>query len=402
MTAPLPRILLCEQQLPMTKKHHAVLVQSSAQITAVNSLDAAIAALASVQPHIFVLCVRNESVALQRTATALRVLSPATQLLMIVGRPNLRGATTALRHGAHEYLGVHARARTFSLALQRLLATAYITPSDISLDNVKMPDKAISSYATLAENYALLANQMRDKDDVISLVSHELRSPLTTINGYLELMKRYGEKLPATKTQDFIDRSLRATSEMAHLTDMLMQVIQFESATMQVTCTPLPVIPLLNSVLEQCELLLADHRCICTIDPDLSILADATSLQHILRNLFSNAIKYSPEGGDIHITVRQEGDAVEFTVRDHGLGIAPDKLPYIFDRFSRVHDRERWPSIRGAGLGLYICRQLVALQNGTIQAVSQPGIGSTFTVVLPLAHPIMSMLPMTPIGEAYV
>ena len=129
------------------------------------------------------------------------------------------------------------------------------------------------------------------------------------------------------------------------------------------------------------------HRLSLELDPALPHLpADRDKLTQVLVNLLDNAIKYSPDGGEIIVGARAEGEAAHLWVRDHGLGIPPDALETIFERYARV-ESERHQSIRGTGLGLPIVRQIVELHGGRIWVESSYGLGSTVHVTIPLAGP---------------
>jgi two-component system, OmpR family, sensor histidine kinase BaeS len=115
----------------------------------------------------------------------------------------------------------------------------------------------------------------------------------------------------------------------------------------------------------------------------VELSGDPDRLRDIFRNLLENAIKYSPHGGGLEVTVRQSAERTQIDVRDRGIGIAQEHLPYIFDRFYRAED-ERTSAVGGSGLGLYIVQALVRAHGGTVDVRSDPGLGTTFTVNLPV------------------
>ncbi len=114
----------------------------------------------------------------------------------------------------------------------------------------------------------------------------------------------------------------------------------------------------------------------------LLVYADQHRLSQVLTNLLTNAIKYSPEGADVTVRVARHGDEAHVTVADRGVGIPPEALPYLFDRFYRVTATAR--DVQGLGLGLCISHRIVEAHGGSIDVVSEPGLGSSFTVTLPL------------------
>ena len=117
-------------------------------------------------------------------------------------------------------------------------------------------------------------------------------------------------------------------------------------------------------------------------DEDFNCLCDRLKIDRVISNLIHNAIRYTPEGGDIEITMDQDEDNIHIFVRDTGVGIEPDDLPQIFERFYRV-DRARSRDTGGTGLGLFIAKKIILLHGGNITVTSTPNEGSTFEVVLP-------------------
>ncbi|HKD76555.1 MAG TPA: HAMP domain-containing sensor histidine kinase, partial [Ktedonobacterales bacterium] len=273
----------------------------------------------------------------------------------------------------------------FAASVERLLAEN--TPNIAKVSDAKNSE----ALSALSEEYETLRSQMRDRDDFLSLVSHEFRTPLMAVNGYLELLKKHADRLPPEKLQEFIGRSLRATGELTYLADMLMYLVHLETAARRLAIVPVPVAPVAMTAIDQCMALVSGHQITHDIPSCLSVQADEVALQQVLRNLLSNAIKYSPatgpsgNGSAIHFSARSTDGMVTISVRDEGLGMTDEQIAHLFTRFSRVHDTELWPDIHGTGLGLYLCRQIVTSLGGHIAVESTPGLGSTFSVTLPAA-----------------
>lgn len=360
-------IVLAEMGDTISPAHRAMLSAHFTLLPVTTILEAG-AAMARLRSGAIVLA--GDSAALPTLRNQIVTLGIVTPIIVLAGRPTVREAATVMRQGAVDYLSLRTRPAVVLAALQRALATNAL-PSDA---------------VALSRAYQQARELLRDKNDFISLVSHELRTPLMAVNGYLELIRKHLDTLPQAKVKDYLTHSLAATGELAALADLLVQVLQLEAGQQIVMVEALDLAPVAMSVIEQCALLVARQRITTTIAPGVRVRADTTALQHILRNLLTNAIKYSPNGGPIEIAACQAGRAtVEITVRDHGIGIAPEQLPQLFTRFARVHDRVRWPDIRGTGLGLYICQQLVATLGGRIWAESVVDEGSVFHVTLPAA-----------------
>jgi signal transduction histidine kinase len=179
----------------------------------------------------------------------------------------------------------------------------------------------------------------------------------------------------------------RESYQLSSLIDNLLDVSRLETGRMRLDRSTCDLSTILPQVVDPFTATSSRHEIEIEVDPAARwVDADTDKLRQIITNLVSNAIKYSPNGGRIVIAACRRGvdNAAEISVRDQGMGIAPEHLARIFDRFQRV-DGSPTRGIRGTGLGLYIVRSLVELHGGTIHVESQVGVGSTFRVTLPAA-----------------
>ena len=387
-------LLIIERNLRLPATHVAALSRLSLHLTHSGDFASALTAIAALRPLAIILCERSSSPHLQALVAHIATLQLPTRVISFVAHPSARGATTALRLGAADYISLREGPEQLVSAIARIHAGVPTISGANDKNQVGQP------YHRLAAEYTSLQALMRDKDDFISLISHELRTPLMTVTGYLELLKKYSATLSPEKSHDFISRSLRATDELAHLADLLMQVLQFEVGQPDLLREPVALTPLVATAIEQCELLVAQHTIIRTVAANLWVQGDPLALQQILRNLLSNAIKYSPAGGTIQISAHRDAvGMVAIDVRDEGIGMTTEQQTQIFSRFARVHDQGRWPGIRGTGLGLYICRHIVTALGGRIWVESAPEQGSTFHVVLPAAARSLRKSPIAAIAS---
>ncbi len=226
----------------------------------------------------------------------------------------------------------------------------------------------------------------RAKDEFLATLSHELRTPLNAILGWITMMRtgRVREERKAAALE-VIERNARA---QARLIEDLLDVSRIITGKVRLDLQPLNAGPIAQTVVEALRPG-AEAKGVqlhAQIDPAAGhIMADAARLQQVLWNLFSNAIKFTPRGGHIYFEVTGHSGELELRVRDTGVGIAPDFLPHVFERF-RQADSTTTRAHSGVGLGLAIVRHLVELHGGHISAHSQgPGLGSEFVVRLPLA-----------------
>jgi signal transduction histidine kinase len=228
----------------------------------------------------------------------------------------------------------------------------------------------------------------RDKDrmktEFASTVSHELRVPLTSLIGYSELLLSRGPH--SGQARHWATLIHQQSERLKELLDDVLSASMIEESAV----TLMPRTMDLPNVVARAIAALPEVAPTITIEVDFPpglppIMADPDKLLQILTNVLTNAVKYSPEGGEIRVSGAVVNGRLRLSVVDHGLGIGSDDLPRLFQRFYRLHSRSN-PNIGGTGLGLYISRGLAELQGGTLWAESQgPGLGSTFHLELPLA-----------------
>lgn len=223
--------------------------------------------------------------------------------------------------------------------------------------------------------------------DFIANASHELATPLTSIKGFAETLLDGALQNPELSTK-FVRIINEEAERMQRLVKDLLQLAKLHSpeCRQHIILQPLLLTPLLRQVTQELEPRLAAKELQCSIDSpaQLEILAHADSMKQVLINLLDNSIKYTGNGGSIQLTCRQEQQTAVLTVTDSGIGIPPQDIPFIFDRFYRV-DRARTRSAGGIGLGLSIVKFIVELHHGSIEVSSQVNSGTTFTITLPLA-----------------
>ncbi|MEW6365416.1 MAG: ATP-binding protein [Acidobacteriota bacterium] len=234
-------------------------------------------------------------------------------------------------------------------------------------------------YQELQSDNARLQQMDRLKSEFASMIGHDIKNPLSIIRGYAELIGQMpGIPAGLERTSGKI---VSETEEISHLADQMLTLFRIDAADVSYSFESVDVSELLDKVTP-----LADdrHPMVLDLPPSLPrVRGDRRSLLQVMRNLATNAIKYSPAGGVITLRAVPEGDClVRIEVQDQGVGISQEDTPRLFQKFQRIWN-DATELVSGTGLGLYICRKIVEDHGGRIGAVSQPGVGSTFFVLLP-------------------
>jgi heavy metal sensor kinase len=211
----------------------------------------------------------------------------------------------------------------------------------------------------------------------VSDASHELRGPLTVIRGNLDLLKR---KLGEEGRRESIDAIERESIRMSKVVDNLLLLAEIESGQLQ-QHQSVSLKSIISEEVERARSLAGERKIVIARQEDLAVRGDAQSLRQLLANLVDNAIKNTPDHGTITLSLYKHGEWACLEVTDTGIGITPEQIPYIFDRFYRV-DKARSRASGGAGLGLAIVKGIAEQHSGKVTVTSQPGKGSTFTVWL--------------------
>ena len=229
----------------------------------------------------------------------------------------------------------------------------------------------------------------RLKDQFIITASHELRTPLTAVQGYIELLGDFDQQLPPEAREAFLTTARQSVDELALMVGNIMNVGRLEVNAEQIT---LKRVPLAEEVLQTAEILETqiqrEERTLRVNIPDtVHVMADDFCLRQVMLNLLTNALKYSSPGTNVEVTCDQSGKYATVYVRDYGLGVPPEDQGRLFERFVRL-ERDMNSLVRGAGLGLYISKQMIEAMGGRIWVESdgQPGQGSCFVFTLPSAQ----------------
>jgi hypothetical protein len=227
---------------------------------------------------------------------------------------------------------------------------------------------------------------VRLRDAFLNAAAHELRTPITSVLGYAQLLQRRLDRneLTPERLQKPVRAMVDHVQRLDRLTTMLLDSTRLEHGKLVLERVPLDLRRVIAQVVDDLQLLTEQHTIVLDLSAaPLTVAGNAVRVEHVLYNLVHNAIKYSPEGGTVTVTARQDGQQAVITVTDAGVGIPAADLPHVFERFFRAANIPQ-TTMSGLGLGLYLVKEVVALHGGTVEVQSVVGHGTTFRVLLPL------------------
>jgi len=240
----------------------------------------------------------------------------------------------------------------------------------------------------LEQHAARMAELERLKSQFLRLASHELRTPLTIVRGYLSMFQEgvFGDL--SVEAQRVLPTISSRVAQMNLLIDQMLDAARLEDSRLVISVRDVRADQVVQKVVAEFDGLRRAGQRLIVENPggELTVLADPDKLETIIANLVSNAIKYSPGGGDIRCLLESDAEVATISVADQGIGIARADLDKLFTRFGRL-ERPETAHIEGTGLGLFLCRELAHLQDGDISVESTLGQGTTFNLRLPRATP---------------
>jgi signal transduction histidine kinase len=338
---------------------------------------------------------------------AVREHHPDTITIMLTGYASLESAIQAIRAGAYDYLvkpseveelrSTVARGierRRLGQELRKRVAELERANREIADLNSSLQQRIDDATAELKERYEQLKELDRMKSQFLSIASHELKTPITAMSGFLQVALRRVRRLtegaaaaPVAEglrgITEQLDVVYRQTTKLARLVDELLDVSRIQTGRIEFRYGDVDMGELANEIAARMQLTTTTHSISVTRDSESVVTADRDHLEQVFNNLLTNAIKYSPSGGAIRIDVRPEPDGgVRVSVTDEGIGIPEKELEAIFGLFYRSPDRAARDAA-GMGLGLYISKEIVVRHGGRIWAERAGAKGSRLNVTIP-------------------
>lgn len=244
---------------------------------------------------------------------------------------------------------------------------------------------SIASQAAIALDNAQLYEEVKvlntKKDEFLSIASHELKTPLTSIKAFNQLMQRINDP---QKLAGFVEKSAEHIQRLEKLVNDLLDVTKINAGKLQYNMQPFSFRQMLLDSIESLQHTTASHKIIFEEAADITFTGDRLRLEQVMNNFLTNAVKYSPGGEKVLVTLKIEGGNIVVSVQDFGIGISQDHLDRLFERFYRVDNTAM--RFEGLGLGLFISSEILKRHQGDFWIESEPGKGSTFYFRLPIVE----------------
>jgi signal transduction histidine kinase len=226
---------------------------------------------------------------------------------------------------------------------------------------------------------------MELKNDFISNITHELKTPVTTVGVAIEALKNFKGLNNPELTTEYLDIAQNELNRLNILTDKILKTAIFENKGVEFNPEPVDMEKLVEQVLGSMKLVLEKQGAHVHVEKegqDFQLMGGLVHLTSVIYNLLDNAMKYSPVDPKIIISLKSEGNKITLSIKDHGIGIAPEHRKRVFEKFFRVPTGDVH-NIKGYGLGLSYVESVVKSHKGTIEVESEPGKGSNFIITLP-------------------
>jgi two-component system, sensor histidine kinase and response regulator len=372
------RILVVEDNPPDAAMIRAMLDPGEFEVVVANRIDEAIASIEKQRFDAALLDLSLPDVHGIEALHRLQDASPSLPVVIVSGDGDERVATAAVAAGAQDYL---LKGHFTDASLRRQLRYA--------IERQELTDRLAASIDELERQRASVLQLNQLKNDLIAVLAHDIKGPLTSIVGFAELLEE--GYLEGTQATDAAHTIRMNAQRLATLANDVLELSRIEHGELEISDERVNVVDLVEGVAEA-------HRVERSIAVKSTVSAafvrgDEDRLRQVFDNLFRNAIKYSPQDQPIDVTIDAVGENFRFTISDRGMGIPPEDLPRLFERFSRASNARR-AKIAGTGIGLFIVKMIAERHGGAIEVESILGEGSAFTLTLPSIDATISKRPM--------
>jgi signal transduction histidine kinase len=363
---PLPLVLVIDDEESMRDSCAQIITKLGCRVETAEDGAIGLEKIRALKPDAIIVDLKMPGIGGLDVLNEVRLIDPQIVAIVITGYATVDAAVEAMKRGAYDFL------------------PKPFTPDELRLILARALERRLLSLEaeTLRREKKLL------EDNIITMVSHQLRSPLVAIQQYFEvLLSGIAGELEA-KPREMIRKASDRLTGLLQLVNDWLQLARYDAGGLRAKFRPVELRPVLDKLMDFFAPLAEEYD--VTLEwgapPGAGIAAfgDEASLEQVFTNLLHNGIVYNKRGGRVQVRLGEDGDDVTVEVRDTGIGIAAEHLPLIFDQFYRVHRSEETKT-KGSGLGLAIVKKIVEAHGGRVEVSSELGLGTVFTVRLPKA-----------------
>ena len=361
-----PIVLVIDDEESMRDSCSLILTRSNFQAeTAAEGLSG-LQKIRDLKPDLVLVDLKMPGISGFEVLENLKQIDPHIIPIVITGYATVDSAVEAMKKGAYDFLSKPFTPEEFRIIIKRALERRRLA---LEAETLRREKKLME------ENF-------------ITMVSHQLRSPLVAIQQYFEVILAGMVGQVEEKQKEMILRARERLDGLLHLINDWLDLVRINRGQIVDKFKPLSLKNILEKLVNFMQPLAQENQVSLELLPvsiPVPVLGDEETLEQVFTNLISNAIKYNRPQGSVQLNLKEEQNFVAVEVKDTGIGIAKEHLSHIFDQFYQVH-RSETKKMKGTGLGLSIAKKIVEAHNGAIRVSSEPGVGSTFTVLLPKAE----------------
>jgi two-component system sensor histidine kinase/response regulator len=362
-----PIILIIDDEEAMRDSCSMILIKDGFRAETAETGQVGLEKIRELKPALALIDLKMPGLSGFEVLEKLKDIDPKTIPIVITGYATVESAVEAMKKGAYDFL------------------PKPFTPDELRI----IIGRALERRKLAQEAETLRREKKLMEENFITMVSHQLRSPLVAIQQYFEVILAGMAGRVEDAQKEMIVRAKERLGSLLGLINDWLDMARISRGQIVDKFKPLALDKLLEQQLEFMRPLAQEFKVRLELRPaekPALVLGDGQSLEQVFSNLITNAIKYNKPEGSVTVTICEEDNTVLAEVADTGIGISREQLPFIFDQFYRVSRRED-QKIKGTGLGLAIAKKIVEAHKGSIQATSDPGRGSTFSIRLPKAEP---------------
>lgn len=358
-------VLVIDDEQAMRDSCRQVLTKNGYRIETAEDGDSGLDKVREIQPDLVLVDLKMPGLGGMEVLERISEIDPNIVSVVITAYATIESAVEAMKRHAYDFL------------------TKPFTPDQLRV----VVKRGLERRRLAIESARLQREKELMKENFITLVSHQLRSPLASVKQYFGVLREGFAGDVSSKQKEMIEKAGRYIDDLLQLINDWLNMSRIEAGNITNTFETVDLVPVFSDIMELLELLAETRKVALKLDlrdgPSV-IEGDLESLREAFSNLISNGINYNREGGTVTVSTREKGDDLVVEIRDTGIGISRDNLHFIFDEFFRAKSKEA-RDVRGSGLGLPIAKRIIEAHDGFIKVDSEIGKGSTFSVFLPKA-----------------